>query len=269
MSIRRPTCVGLLLLAACHDAPLIPAAHRPSDPQRTPLGVIQITFSNLGGPSAGAATARVRPLDFSAPDGSNGSGGIQLAPVSTGTFTVGKRGAGGMRYFYATYQVRNANTSGTAYTTPRTNLTFLAAATASTIGGTAISQLFRFDGSAANTSIASQITPTGMVYQNGGAGFVSAKADVLQATAETEIVHLATPAGVTTLFPYGFVTSNPNTPTSRTLPANPAVGQFDGLVTFAFKYPLQATAADDPYTMSAVFLALDDGETRVTQSLEE
>src|SRR5581483_7131010 len=268
MSICRTTCVGLfLLLAACHDASLTPAAHRPSNPRRAPLGVVEITFSNLG--AQGSAAARVRPLDFSPPDGGNGSGGIQLSPVSTGTFTVGKRGAGGERYFYATYQVRNANTSGTAYTTPRTNLTFIAAATSGTIGGTAISQLARFDGSAADPGIAAQITPTGMVFQNGGAGFASAKPDVIQLMAENEIGSLPLPGGVTTIFPYGFVTSNPTTPNSRTLAANPAVGQFDGVITFAFKYPLQATAADDPYTVSAVFLALDDGQTRVTQSLEE
>src|ERR1700743_1161177 len=110
MSICRTTCAGLLLLAACHDAPVTPAVHRPSNPSRTPLAVVEITISNLGAQAGAERVARVRPLDFSAPDGGNGTGGIQLAPLSTGTFTVGKRGAGGVRYFYATFQVRNANT---------------------------------------------------------------------------------------------------------------------------------------------------------------
>ncbi|HZS59836.1 MAG TPA: VCBS repeat-containing protein [Gemmatimonadaceae bacterium] len=267
MRIRRATCVALCFLAACHDAPVTPAATHPSTGSgKRPLGLVEVTISGLGSKTPSAS---VRAKDFVPPDGASGEGGIQIAPVSTGTFTVGARGAGGMRYFYATYQVRNANISGTAYTTPRTNLTFLAVGTNGTIGGSAISQLFRFDGSLANTAIAAQVTPTGMAHQNGGAGFVSSKPDVLQALSEADVAAIAAPAGVTTIFPYAFVTSNPNTSNSRTLPANPAVGQFDGLVTFAFKYPLQATAADDPFTLSMIFLALDDSQTRVTQSLEE
>lgn len=72
-----------------------------------------------------------------------------------------------------------------------------------------------------------------------------------------------------TVFPYGFVVNNPATPGSRLLPDNPAPGQFDGVVTFAFKVPLQASDADDPYSVTAVFLAVDDTETRITESLEE
>lgn len=40
-------------------------------------------------------------------------------------------------------------------------------------------------------------------------------------------------------------------------------------MTFAFKIPLQATATEDPFTVSAIFLAVDDDETRITQSREE
>src|SRR5581483_5775758 len=246
MRIRRATCVALCFLAACHDAPVTPAATHPSTGSgKRPLGLVEVTISGLGSKTPSAS---VRAKDFVPPDGASGEGGIQIAPVSTGTFTVGARGAGGMRYFYATYQVRNANISGTAYTTPRTNLTFLAVGTNGTIGGSAISQLFRFDGSLANTAIAAQVTPTGMAHQNGGAGFVSSKPDVLQALSEADVAAIAAPAGVTTIFPYAFVTSNPNTSNSRTLPANPA---------------------DDPFTLSMIFLALDDSQTRVTQSLEE
>src|SRR5690606_23378210 len=99
-------------------------------------------------------------------------------------------------------------------------------------------------------------------------------ADVLQVITEAEaadILAIATAAGtsVTDVFPYGFVVQNANDARSRTLPANPEEGQFDGVVTFAFKVPLQTTPAEDPFTVSAMFLAVDDGEVKITQSAEE
>jgi hypothetical protein len=41
------------------------------------------------------------------------------------------------------------------------------------------------------------------------------------------------------------------------------------VVTFAFKIPLQATAAADPFTVTVMVLAMEDEDTRVTQSIEE
>jgi hypothetical protein len=93
--------------------------------------------------------------------------------------------------------------------------------------------------------------------------------DVLQLLTEPEAAAITAPAGVRSVFPYGFVVRNPATSDSRTLPASPAAGQFDGVVTFAFKVPLQASPAADPFTMSVMFLAVDDDQTVVTQSLEE
>ncbi len=86
---------------------------------------------------------------------------------------------------------------------------------------------------------------------------------------ETEVADLGTIAGITSILPYGFVVSNPSTSGSRTLPANPGASQFDGLVTFAFKVPLQGSAADDPFTITAMFLPVDDNQAVVTQSFEE
>ena len=124
----------------------------------------------------------------------------------------------------------------------------------------------RFDSSAADSAIAAQILPTGGVSQVNGQ-LVPNQADVLQVLTESEAAAVAAPAGVEVL-PYGFVVRNA-TDDGRALPASPAPGQYDGVVTFAFKVPLQATAAADPFTITALFLAEDDDETRVTQSLEE
>ncbi|MFW6079544.1 MAG: FG-GAP repeat domain-containing protein, partial [Gemmatimonadota bacterium] len=292
---RNRRAVALLALAAgiaaCErDTPVEP----PPDPPGTPsgvLGVVEVTFRGIG-TDAMSASARSAPtvaalerlragdadggglqpqsLDPPANDDDTGDGTIQIEPLATGSFTDGERGAGGERYMFATYRVRNAESDGTAYDTDRTNLTFLAVDTDGTIDVTAVSRLERFDGSAAATSIASELMPTGAVVKDPTDNTIAAAApDVLQALTEAEAAAVTAPADVDDVFPYGFVVRNPNDPSSRTLPASPAADQFDGLVTFAFRVPLQATSSDDPFTISAIFLATDDSETRLTQSLEE
>lgn len=201
----------------------------------------------------------------------SGDGTIQLEPISTGSFTVGTRGDGGYRYVSATYRVRNAQRDGTPYDTPRRNLTFYAIDTGGTLGQTAISRLERFDGNAAATDPAA-LLPTGAVRLDPATGHVlPATSDVLQVLSEEEAVDFLAiaGAGTETVFPYGFVVRNPSDAASRTLPADPAPDQFDGLVTFAFKIPLAARPEDDPFMVSAIFMAVDDDEVRVTQSLEE
>jgi hypothetical protein len=140
-----------------------------------------------------------------------------------------------------------------------------------------VARLNRFDGSAADTSIAALVVPTGSVALGDSLQMRSLRADVLQAFAEGELPSgAALPAGVNDVYPYGFVVSNPNNAASRDLPANPGANQFDGLVTFAFRIPLQPNdpsttngASKDIYTLSLHFLAVDDSETRVTESIEE
>jgi hypothetical protein len=202
----------------------------------------------------------------------SGDGTIQLELAATGSFTDGARGNGGYRYLYAIYRVRNARKDKTPYDTPRRNLTFYAVDTNKTIGTTPISALRLFDGDAADTALAAQLTPTGAVHRDHAAhGIVSTTPDVLQAVTEDEAdaIRALAGEGVDDVFPYGFVVRRVDDPTTRELPANPADDQFDGIVTFAYKVPLQATPADDPFTVSVVFLAVDDDEVKVTQSIEE
>jgi hypothetical protein len=295
-----------LAISACADEPTTPQARGGEEdggtgtPPRT-LGLVEITISGLGSghvtssalsaPTAAeldrlralrdaggaAGPGSLAPQAFSLPRnifGPGRDGTIQLELASTGSFTEGARGAGGYRYLWATYRVRNAQTDGATYNTSRQNLTFYAVDTDSTIGQTAISQLKRFDGSPADDAIASAFVPTGAVSQGAPGTVVSRFPDVLQVLTETEaasLLTLANTAGlaVTDVFPWGFVVRNPNTPTSRTLPASPGASRFDGLVTFAFKVPLQASPADDPFTVSLRFMAVDDDQVKITQAPEE
>lgn len=289
---RLPLALALALTvvaAAC--SPDATAPHQPGD-ESPPLSfapaLVEVTISGIG--NDGAMSASVSPValselaslsspssassrgsvsrSLSAPqDGvGTGDGTIELEPLSTGSFTQGERTSDGYRYVWATFRVRNAQEDGSAYDTPRNNLTFFAASTASTLGGSAIASMERFDGSAADPAIATGILPTGGVSQVNGQ-LVPNQADVLQVLSESEAAAVAAPSGVDVL-PYGFVVRNATTG-GRTLPASPATGVYDGVVTFAFKVPLQSTAAADPFTITALFLAEDDSETRITQSLEE
>lgn len=207
-------------------------------------------------------------------------GTIALEPFSNGSFTDGTRGSGGVRYIYATFKVRNADASGNAYGNARHNLTFMAvdtdnmAAAGETFGITTISSLRLFNGTLLTgtdaVTIAGQTLPTGgAAFRNIDGTIATQFPDVLQVFSEATVGAITTPTGVEVL-PYGFITRSPAvTPGSRTLPAGPMPGQFDGIVTFAFKVPLQTQANQDPFEITALFLPVDDSRTRLTQSLEE
>ncbi|HEX7051158.1 MAG TPA: hypothetical protein VF188_13200 [Longimicrobiales bacterium] len=287
-----------LLAGACADNDVTtPDAHeraRSDDP--VSLGLVEVTITGIGTGNASASALSAPSLAelgalhaaraAAAPGGlalqslapvanidDSGDGTIQLDPLATGSFTDGERGSGGVRYLYATFRVRNAQANGTPYDTPRHNLTFLAVDTDGTIGETAISSMQHFEGSPAESTLAPEFLPTGGVARNAASGEIEPNgADVLQVLTEAEAADVlaAAPTGVTTVFPYGFVTRCvANCIGGRTLQESPAADQFDGVVTFAFKVPLQTDPADDPFTVSVVVLAVDDSEMRITESLEE
>lgn len=200
-----------------------------------------------------------------------GNGSIQMKPVNHGSFIMGDRAGGGFRYVWATFKVRNAEADGSYYNSPRQNLTFMAADNNATIAHTAILEMHLFNGEpitgSAAEQIAKNILPTGRVMSIGGELEI-AKAGALQLFTENEAASINSPSGVD-IFPYGFITRSPDvTPASRKIPANPAPHQYDGVVAFAFKIPLQAQPKQDPYKVSALFLPVDDSQTRITQSPE-
>jgi hypothetical protein len=251
----------MLLLAACADEPT--ASVREPEPKPAPrvLGLYEITLTGIGGPDMQSSVAAV-------PAGP----GQSLSPVTTGlslemmsatTASHGTRGQGGQRYITSLYRVRN--TSGAAVS----NLTMIPATTASTISGTPFTQLLLFNGTAASTTLAAQFAPSGAVAVTDEGALKTTGTDVLQVFEESEVAAIVPPPEVTGLFPYGFVVRNPATPDSRILPSAANPNEFSGAVTIAFRYPLQPTASADPYSVSFYMLAVEDTETRVTESIEE
>ncbi len=250
-------------LAACGSISSQP------NPDLKPLGLLEVTFSNVG--TNLVATARnlqTRAINDVAD-------GIQIKLISRGSFDVGTRGVDGVRYLSATFAVRNASASGTPYTVARSNLSFMAVATPTTLAQTAVIRLRKFDGTAANPNLAQDIIPThGMEFRRDKASAALGLED-FQAFTEAEVAPLATSlssSGVSTVFPYGFVTrcvSNCFDTRSRILTPNPLITQFDGRVTFAVKLPLQSNPSEDPFSFSLLFEVVDDTQTRITKSSDE
>jgi hypothetical protein len=251
------------------------------------LGLVEVTLTGIGTEemTGSAVTLDIEDLTSSGdmvsasldtlPTGS--AGGLQLEIVSSSSFTEGVRGQGGHRYLNATFRVRNAAGNGTAYSVSRNNVTFIAVSTNSTIAGTPFNTMLRFDGSAASQAIAQTVVPAGAAYLDSELGLQSPYPDVLQVFSEGELAAMEVRPGIiTNRFPYGFVVRNPDRPNDRMLPANPGPNQFDGLVNFAFRVPLQPHdpgtgngLQKDPFTISVILLAVEDSETRLTESIEE
>lgn len=293
-----------LLVTGCSDSSFNPLTPQHKKKKPTPpgvhnaiLGLVEISISGIGTrkmvATASPGMRHVATTIKRLPTGNGQDGSIQLKSISNGSFTLGGRDPGddGYRYIYATFKVRNADAGGVPYTTDLTNLTFIAVDTnppseendaAETYGRTTVSVLRLFNGDELSITdpaaifLAGQIIPTGRVTHIAGDPdeLRVVRTDVLQVLTETEAGNLeASVSGkVNDVFPYGFVVRTPDvTPGSRTMPNltndnRPGTDQYDGLVTFAFKIPLQAQASEDPFEITMMFLAVVDSQTRITQS---
>jgi hypothetical protein len=262
--------------AACADE-RAPTTTPPPDPGETKppkvLGLYEITISGIGSDQLSATAIPVRPVGGG--DGPSAAlnpvaSGVALEAASTSVFTEGVRPTAASPnssqiYVTATFRVRNA-TAG-----PLTNVTFIMASSAASISGTPISVLRKYDNSAAPASIATKVVPTGFVSIGSDlVTMTSPYPDVLQVFTEAEVAAIPLPAGVTNIFPYGFTVRNKSTVNSRTLPSAAAdANQYDGLLTVAYRMPLQDTKANDVFSLTFQALAVEDTQTRLTESIEE
>jgi hypothetical protein len=250
--------LGLALtLLACQQAA--------SQPAPNVLGTMRVRF--VLEPSAKGAGLRPQVLsDISA----NSPGGVQMRLLSTNTFTFGSRGEGGQRFVSATYAVRNADITGKAYPNANNNISFLAVSTPNSLDETAIGEMLSYGGTPiAQPLLAQAFKPTHAMRYDFALGLpeVAPSGEDFQVFDESEVSSFAS-SSIAPLN-YGFVVRNPSTPNSRSLAANPNKEDFYGMVTFAMRFPLQASATEDPFAFAMDFLVVTDNQTRVTQSLEQ
>lgn len=254
----------LLFAAACTDQPPTgtakPVDPDPERPAPVVLGAYEFTLTGIGGSSVSASIAPAgEPVLALTPV----TAGLAFEEVSSSTFTDGPRGKGGHRYFTFTYRVRNSTGA------PITNLTMMMATTAATIQGSPFSGIKLFSGVNAVPALAPQIVPTGAVALAEDGSMRSLYPDVLQVFTEAEASAITLPSGFTGVLPYGFVVRNPDVANSRTLPVAASPNEWSGMLTFAFRVPLAASAQQDAFSISFPALAVVDSETRVTESIEE
>lgn len=114
-----------------------------------------------------------------------------------------------------------------------------------------------YGGTPVPAQIAQEFKPTHAMRYDFGLGLpeVAPNGEDFQVFDESEVAGFAT-ANITPLN-YGFVVRNPSTPSTRTLLANPAKEDFFGQVTFAMRFPLQASAAEDPFAFAMDFFGCD------------
>ena len=265
------TC-ALLLLAACaacadEKTPTTPPVD-PGGPKEapTPVGVYQFTLTGIGG--EGQMSSNVQKVNFT-PQGPStaltvNGGTIQFEQVSSSSFTDGARGQGGQRYVQFTFRVRNGTGADVS------NLTMMLVSRASTIAGTPVSSMKKFDGTNADPSIASLVIPTGAVTMGSDLNQMLAPyPDVLQVYTEAEAAGIALPGDVTGIFPTGYVVRSARSNANRTLPATADANQYDGVLTLSLRLPLQASSALDVFSITLQVLAVTDTETKLTESIEE
>lgn len=258
----------LALLGACADDPTTTSREPGPGPDPGPqvVGVYRFTITGIG---TGEMRTSVQAVPLGAGTGgasaamSPAAAGLVFEQISSSRMTHGVRGQGGQRYFTFTSRVRNGTGAALG------NLTLIPVTDSTKFAGTPIISMKLEDGSNASPAIAPKIVPTGFVTIGDDGGLRAPMADVLQVFEESEVAAITLPAPYTYAFPYGFVTRNPSTPASRTLPATTDPNDFAGTVTFAFRYPLQATSGADPGAITFDALAVQDTETRMTESIEE
>ena len=252
-------------LAACEDPPTTTPIVEPGPaPAPLPVGVYEFTMTGIGSASPTSTARAVPPTEGGARLALTAVGsGVSIEQISASSFVDGARGQNGQRYISFTYRLRNGTGA------PLTNLTLVPVMRSSTVPGTPYSVVKRFDAVDVPASVAPKIVPTGAVALGEDGKLRSLYPDALQVFTEAEVAAVTLPAGVTGIFPYGFVVRNPSTPASRTLPNAATPNDYAGVVTLTFRLPLQSASTTDVFTVVAQFLAVQDSETRMTESIEE
>jgi hypothetical protein len=267
---RHSAALALLVFAvsACTDrsAPTTPGQDEPPPKGPTPVGLYEIAVTGIGTDNLRSS---ISPNGGQLPGGihaslTNAGSGLVFEQVASASFTEGSRTGGGQRYVTFTYRVRNG--TGVALN----NLTVLLVSKATTISGSSVSSMTRFDGSAASAAIAPQVIPTGATILGGDlVSMQSPYPDVLQVLTEAEVAAITPPADVTSIFPVGYMVRSKSTDANRALPVPTDPNQFDGLLTVSFRMPLQSSASQDVFSIVFQILAVTDTETRMTESIEE
>jgi hypothetical protein len=253
----------LLLLAlaattACEDK--IPAnlviGNETTAVARQVVGVAEVTFRDLNTAAISAtmvlapSVAELEQLRTN-PAGANTLTSAQLQLITVGEFLHTPTGGPNARFVHATFGLDNTPGSS-LFDAARENVLFVGAGTPLTIAGTPIRALLKADGTSVGDALALQVAPTALVALNELGDLVTIDGRTLVTLTAADSANTAPLTGITRLFPFGFSVLRP--PAVPGLPASP----FAGVVTFAFQLPELDVKADNPTTLSVLFVLVND-----------
>lgn len=250
-----------VVIAACEDDVTV---LRPVQPARA-LAVLELTYRDIGKPRMSSSVAVASSMgeleQLSAPYTSAAPGGrwlpllqqartradfiMRFEAISTGLLDSTPPGGEGRRFLHSTFQVPGAFESQ-GPDPAADELILIAITTASTIGDTFVRLLHREDGSAADSSLARQLQPTGRPSLDSDGSVRVDSVNVLRLLNASEVASIGTPAGVSTVLPFAFIVRATNPQTS---------GRPDGTVTFAFSLPLLEPRDENPSILSVLLIA--------------
>jgi len=224
------------------------------------VGVAELTMRNVTSTGISAsillATSVAQLEQLRQVPGSAGNfGSIQLQLLATGQFTDSVPGGAKTRFLRATFGVRNTRTDSALFDRAKENLSFVALRTTATIANTSVRSFLRSDGSPASAAIASSVVPTVLSAVGGDGAVIPLDSTNLRNLSDTELKQIAVPAGASSLMPFAFVV--------RRAPTSGNASQFDGIVTFAFRFPEQGIQ-NDPSTISVLFVLVDTSSVSST-----
>jgi len=249
-----PLLLALTATTACDDkVPTNLVSQKPNALQRV-VGVAEVTFHDLNTPAI-SATIRlgtsIADLDQlrANPAAANTLTTIRLDLITVGEFLDTPAGGPDTRNIHATFGLSNTQVGTLVFDPARENLAFVPVQTTATIPGTPFSALRKADGSTVSNPFAHQVTATALTALDEVGKIVTVDDRTLQPLNNPGIQNTT---GAQHIFPFGFVVLRP--PVVAGFPPSP----FAGVVTFAFQLPEAAQAADNPTTMSVLFLIVDD-----------
>ena len=258
---------GLLALAAASVAcgsESVTNAVPVTAPSHTVVGAAELTFTNLQQTNATArlvvasSLTKLQQLD-AANDTVGDVSAVTVVLVGISDFSVAA-GDSSTRFVVATFAVRNVG-SGTPLFDPATdNLTFVAVSTPNTLTGTDVRLVLQANGTPENAAFAPEIVPTDVMVLTGEGTLVTLAPSVRVVLSDSVLSATALPSDASRLLPFGFLVRG-----RADFNGMPVTGApFDGLVSFAFRLPNEAVAANDAATLSLLFLLVNNANAPVT-----
>lgn len=232
---------------------------------RVVVGAAEVTFTDLSHTdiSAGLVLAssltKLQQLD-AAHDTVGDVTSVAFRLIAVSEFAFEPADSAPVRFIRATFAVRNAATGTPLFDPTRHNLTFVAVTTPNTIVGTPVRLLLQANGTPASATIAQQLVPTNITAITAEGTLTTIPPPIFVTLPDSVLSAIPLPTDASRLLPYGFLVRG-LADFNGLVDIN---GPADGVVSFAFRLPLQTPATSDASTMAVLFLLVNNTNATAT-----